>query len=230
MKNWILLYAASLLGIGSPSLLLAQKKDKIKIDRSLRDTSARYVFHLDNLPRRHVVGFNILALFARNAHVFYEWRARSFLGLRQQVIAGRFSQPSPRTEVPYKVQSTLLGYGLELVFYPLNRAPRGPYLAFGGSYRWFNARIPVITDDPSPESSLPLVRKKISMFSTSVVAGWQFIAGNWFVVNPFSGAALNFPFTYFQEIPVPDYQDQVRVPGTAPVTVRFGLLLGLAIK
>jgi hypothetical protein len=218
---------------GALSLLLTQpapcqNKEKPKIDRRLRDTSARYIFPLDNLPRRHTTGLNILGLFAQNAHAFYEWRALPILGLRQQVMIGRFREPSSDPEIPFKVRAFVVGGGTELAIYPFRKAPRGSYLAAGGTYRWYNAEI--LLPNTSPATGFFTGRKKLHLLSASVVAGWQFIAGNWFVMNPFLGAAWNFSLLHAAEGSDQEAVRQARIAGTGPVSFRFGLILGLAFK
>lgn len=205
-----------------------QKKEKIKIDRRLRDTSARYVFPLDNLPRRHTTGLNILGLFAQNAHVFYEWRALPVVGLRQQVMIGRFREPSSDPDIPFKVRAFVLGGGTELAIYPYRKAPRGPYLALGGTYRWYNAEILIPAAPPATGYSSG--RKKLHLLSASVLCGWQFIAGNWFVINPYLGAGLNYPILQAIEGTDQEAVRRTRIAGTGQISARFGLILGLAFK
>lgn len=208
--------------------LWCQRKEKVKIDRSLRDTSAQYIFPLDNLPRRHTTGLNILGLFAQNAHIFYEWRALPFLGIRQQVMVGRFREPSSDPAIPFTIRSFVAGGGSELVVYPFRKAPRGPYLGVGGSYRWYRAEILLPLEPPG--EGYDEGRKKLHLLSASLIAGWQFIAGNWFVINPFAGVARNFPYIYEVSGANPEAIRNTRIAGTGTFSVRFGLNVGLAFK
>lgn len=216
------------LGLFAVQPLWSQKKEKVKIDRRLRDTSARYIFPLDNLPRRHTTGLNLLGLFAQNAHIFYEWKSFPSLGLRQQVLIGRFREPASDPEIPFKIRAFVAGGGTELVLYPFGKAPRGPYLAAGGSYRWYDAEISI--PNAAPATGYTTGRKKLHLLSVSAVTGWQFIAGNWFVINPFVGAARNFSFLHIVSGAYEEAVRQARIAGTGQISVRFGLIVGLAFK
>jgi len=214
-----------------PSLFLhAQVKEKVKIDRRLADTSAPYIFALDNLPRRHVTTVNLAALFALNGHFTYEWRALNFLGFKLQAMGGRFRQLSTMPLLPYRVRSYLVGTSADLVFYPLKKAPRGLYFTVGGGYRWYDSDIPYLALIAPDMYFVAHGFKSFHLISASTGVGWQFIAGNWFVINPYMGLSLNKQDGVRIRGKVSDYVKDFTVPGTSLLAFRFGLFLGLAFK
>ncbi|MCX7767672.1 MAG: hypothetical protein N2110_01435 [Flavobacteriales bacterium] len=208
----------------------AQKTPKPKIDRRLRDTSVKYIFPLENQPRRHVIGLNIFGLFARNAHLFYEWKILSRLSVRQQAMAGRVRQPADDPSLPFRVRTLILGYGIEAIGYPWGKAPRGPWLSLGGTYRWYAAEVPYQAPLPGGQSEVRYAQHKMHLWSAMGLVGFQFIAGNWFVVAPYAGAAYNRSNTVTLVALDPELAEGVRLPGTAPWTIRGGIILGLAFK
>lgn len=218
------------LWVGMVLPLWAQKPPKPKIDRRLRDTSAKYIFPLENQPLRHVIGMNIIGLFARNAHLFYEWKALPQLSLRQQAMAGRVRQPADESSLPFRVRTLILGYGLEAVVYPWGKAPRGPWFSLGGTYRWYAAEVPYRFFHPNGQSEVRSGRHKMHLWSAMCLVGVQFIAGNWFVITPYTGAAYNWGKSVSLVAPDPELVAAVRLPGTAPWTLRGGIILGLAFK
>jgi hypothetical protein len=199
-----------------PALIFAQKKSKNGIERNLRDTSAKFNYSWDKKPIRHVIHWNPASTFVLTGVLGYEIKVHKRASILVRGLYGSYS-----------LNSTSFRQACAFVeprIYVLATAPRGLYVSPYLRYRWFEA-----TDIVTINGITNAQTMKANSYSVGLTLGWQWILGNWFMVNPYIGGAWNY---HNIQSSTPNYNDRFYLSslGFTPVSFRWGVCLGLAFK
>lgn len=199
-----------------PALAFAQKKSKDGIERNLRDTSAKFHYSWDKKPIRHVIHWNPASTFVLTGVLGYEVKVHKRASLLLRGLYGSYSVNS--------TSFTQACAFLEPRVYVLGTAPRGLYVSPYLRYRWFKANDIVTINGITNTQTM-----KAHSASIGVTIGWQWILGNWFMVNPYVGGAWNY---HSVQSTTPNYTDRFYLSslGFTPVTFRWGVCMGLGFK